>query len=115
MDPGLRDIQVMMTSEGCNPLDLRMPAGEEITLRLDNQTGKVYSWIFMNRPTTQPFDAQDAQNVYFAHQVQPGQTETVHFITPKAAMEYDVICSPLPHSDDDEVGRIVVVRVFQTP
>ncbi len=109
-DPGVRDLAVTITDDACKPMKYRVPAEEEINIRLDNQTDGTYSWIFLARPVELPLDAGEMDRVYFAVLIPPGEELAARFITPSLAMEYDVICSRLPHSEEDEIGRIVVVQ-----
>jgi hypothetical protein len=69
-----------------------------------------YTWIFMGRPVTPPFDAADAANVFFTRQVAAGSSAVAHFTTPAAAGEYQLICSPSNHSGEEQDGRITVVQ-----
>ena len=108
--PGSTRISVDISKDGCQPLSWRVPAGQMITLKMTNQAAEDYTWTLMARPVTLPLDGDDVANIYFVHRVAPGQSETTKFNSPNAPGDYDVVCSPIPHTVEDLVGRITVVR-----
>jgi plastocyanin len=110
IDSGSTLISVNITKDGCRPISWRVPAGQTITIKITSQVAEDYTWTMMARPVTLPLDGNDAANIYFAHQVAPDQSETTQFTSPNAPGEYDVICSPIRHTEEDLVGRITVVR-----
>jgi plastocyanin len=110
IEPGSTHISVDITGEGCQPLSWRVPAGEAVTLEINNQTAENYTWTLMARSVTLPLDGNDAENIYYAWQAAAGQSETAQFTAPNAPGDYDVVCSPLPHSEEDQVGRLTSVR-----
>jgi hypothetical protein len=103
-------IDVQITPGNCRPIEWRVPAGQVISLKISNKASVAYTWIFMGRPVTPPFDAADAANVFFSRQVAAGASATDHFTTPAAAGEYQLICSPADHSGEEQAGRITVVQ-----
>jgi plastocyanin len=103
-------IAVQITQAGCHPTEWRVPAGQVISLKVSNKDTKDYTWIFMGRPVTPPFDAPDAANVFFTHPIPAGTSVSVQFKTPAAAGEYQVFCTPSDHSGDEQAGRITVVQ-----
>ena len=103
-------VAVQITQSGCHPMDWRVPAAQIISLKLSNQASVNYTWIFMGRPVTPPFDAADAANVFFARQVAAGAAASLQFKTPAAAGEYQVLCTPYDHSGEEQAGRITVVQ-----
>ncbi len=103
-------IDVQITQAGCHPTDWRVPAGQVISLKISNKATKDYTWIFMGRPATPPFDAPDTANVFFAHPIPAGASVSVQFKTPAAAGEYQVLCTPYDHSGEEQAGRITVVQ-----
>ena len=109
-DPGSTLISVNITKDGCHPISWRVPAGQTITIKITSQMAEDYTWTLMARPVTLPLDGNDATNIYFAHQVAAGQSETTQFTSPNAPGDYDVICSPIRHTEEDLLGRITVVR-----
>jgi plastocyanin len=108
--PGSTQISVDINKDGCQPLSWRVPAGEEITLKVSNQADKDYSWTLTGRPVTLPLDENDTANIFFETQAAAGQDETVKFTAPNAPGDYDVVCSPRVHTEEDQVGRVTVVR-----
>jgi plastocyanin len=103
-------IDVQITQVGCRPTQWRVPAGQVISLKISNKALVNYTWIFMGRPVTPPFDATVAANVFFARQVAAGASVSAQFTTPAAAGEYQVFCTPYDHSGEDQAGRITVVQ-----
>jgi len=88
----------------------RVPAGQAVSLNISNKTTQDYTWIFMGRPVTPPFDSADAANVFFSRQVAAGASASLQFTTPAAAGEYQVLCTPYDHSGEEQAGRITVVQ-----
>ena len=103
-------IDVQITQSNCRPIEWRVPAGQVISLKISNKASVAYTWIFMGRPVTPPFDATDAANVFFSRQAAAGAFVTAQFTTPAAAGEYQLICSPSDHSGEEQAGRITVVQ-----
>jgi hypothetical protein len=103
-------ISVEITQAGCRPMDWRLPAGQAVSLKLTNKALQDYTWIFMGRPVTPPFNASDTANVFFARQVGAGASVSLQFKTPAAAGVYQVICAPYDHSGEEQAGRITVVQ-----
>jgi plastocyanin len=104
-------IDVQITQAGCHPTEWRVPAGQIISLKASNKDNKDYSWIFMGRPVTPPFDAPDTTNVFFTHPIPAGASVSVQFKTPAAAGEYQVFCTPSDRSEkEQQAGRITVVQ-----
>jgi len=110
VSPGSTSISVDITKDGCRPLSWRVPAGQTITLKIASQMTEEYTWTLMARPVTLPLDGNDAANIFFAQQVAAGQSGTTQFTSPNAPGDYDVVCSPVRHTIEDQVGRITVVR-----
>jgi len=104
-------IDVQITQAGCHPTEWRVPAGQAISLKISNKTNLDYTWIFMGRPVTPPFDAPDTANVFYTHAVAAGAAIAVQFKTPPAAGEYQVFCTLSDHSaKEEQAGRITVVQ-----
>ena len=103
-------IDVQITQTGCHPMAWRVPAGQVVSLKISNKAVEDYTWTFMGRPVTPPFDAADAANVFFTRQVTAGASANLQFTTPAAAGEYQAICTPYNHPDDEQTGRITVVQ-----
>jgi plastocyanin len=103
-------IEVQITQVGCHPTEWRVPAGQLISLKISNKANQDYTWIFMGRPVTPPFDAADTANVFFTHPISARATISVQFKTPQAAGEYQVFCTPSAHFSEDQAGRITVVQ-----
>ena len=103
-------IDVQITQVGCHPNEWRVPAGQLISLKISNKANQDYTWIFMGRPVTPPFDAADTANVFFTHSISAGASNSVQFKTPQAAGEYQVFCTPSAHFSQDQAGRITVVQ-----
>jgi hypothetical protein len=103
-------IDVQITQVGCHPTEWRVPAAQLISFKITNKANQDYTWIFMGRPVTPPFDAADTANVFFTHSVSAGASISVQFKTPQAAGEYQVFCTPSAHFSEDQAGRITVVQ-----
>lgn len=105
------ELKVNMNDFSYTPMEMKIPAGKEITLTATND-GKVdHEFVIMRKGTavTVPFDADDEPNVFWEVEVKPGKTETVKFTAPADAGEYQVVCGTPAHFEAGMIAKLTVV------
>ncbi len=103
-------IRAALSDTAIAPAEWRVPAGQQITLTVDNQGKKAHEWALLKSPPTEPFSADDEANLLFRVSLAPGASQTVQFKTPLAPGEYSVT-SGLP--GDLEAGLLAKLVVVQ--
>ena len=101
---------IMMDDFNFDPVQVTVPADEEITITIINNGTVGHKWAVMNRPVETPFDASDEANIFFATVVEAGETSTETFRSPAAAGEYEMVCAIPGHPEVGLIGKIVVVQ-----
>lgn len=104
-------LQVNMVEFTFTPSDFTVPAGQEITLDAANNGATVHNFIIMKSGTTigDSFGTDDAPNVYWQVDLQPGTSKTVTFTAPSEPGDYEVVCSTDGHYIAGMVARLHVV------
>jgi len=105
-------LKVTMNDFSYTPMEMKIPAGKEITLTATND-GKVdHEFVIMKKGTavTTPFNDDDEPNVYWEVEVKPGKTETVTFTSPADVGEYQVVCGTPAHFEAGMVAKLVVMN-----
>jgi uncharacterized cupredoxin-like copper-binding protein len=98
-------INITMTDYKYEPADVRVAAGQEITLTLKNMGAVEHEWVIMKVAATVPWGDADEPNVYWEHEVGAGQSETVKFTAPSAG-EYQIVCGQPGHIEEGMVGKL---------
>ncbi len=104
------EIEAALTDSSFQPSKWWVPAGENVTLLLNNQGEAPHDWTLLARPLSGTFDENDRQNVFFQVKLQPGESTTVTFQTPAMPGEYDVISALPGDVDDGLVGRFITIE-----
>ncbi len=99
-------INVTMTDYKYDPAEVRVAAGQEITLTLKNTGSVEHEWVIMKVPATVPWGDADEPNVYWEQEVAAGQSETVKFTAPSAG-EYQIVCGQPGHIEEGMVGKLI--------
>ncbi len=104
-------LKVDMVEFMFNPDTYTVPAGQEITIELKNSGAILHEFVIMKFGTeiSMPFDDNDADNVYWEHEVEAGQTDTLTFTAPSEPGEYQVVCAIAGHIEAGMIGKLVVV------
>jgi len=78
------NLKVNLTEFMFSPNDFTVPAGQEITLELSNTGAVVHDFIIMKHGTNigDAFGEEDAPNVYWKAELEPGATGTYTFTAP---------------------------------
>lgn len=106
------EIEITYKEESFSPLLWRVPAGDTITLHVENTSDMEWYWILMARPVTLPFDEDDWKNTLAEFTIPAHSKETLTFNAPQAAGEYDIVCNTdLTEDNPGPVGTLVVFRL----
>ena len=90
-------ITVTYDGRTCLPLESFIPQGQQVEVKLVNQSDKDFSWFFIIFPLDGAFDPQDLENIYFSASAPANSTKETTFTAPMMPARYDTLCMP---SDD---------------
>lgn len=104
-------IDVKMNEFMYDPGEFAIPAGKEITLKAANEgkVGHEFVIIKLGQEVTVPFDADDEGKVFWEHEVEPGETDTITFTAPTEPGEYVILCGISGHFEAGMAGKLTVV------
>lgn len=107
---GPTELTVDMVEFMFAPAEFTVPAGGEVSLTLINSGAVEHELVIMKfgQEVSSPFDDNDEGNIYWEHEVEPGQTETVTFTAPTEPGEYQVVCGIEGHYEGGMVGKLIV-------
>ena len=102
---------VIMTDFSYTPNEIRVPAGEQITLEISNSGAVVHNFIIVKSGADigADFDAADEAGVYWKIEVLPGGSQTTAFTAPSEPGEYPIVCSTPGHFLAGMTGKLTVV------
>nr|BAL53196.1 blue (type1) copper domain-containing protein [uncultured Chloroflexota bacterium] len=94
MNQPVTSLSVELSDFKFTPDKYAIAAGQQIMLTLNNKGTVAHEFVIIKKgeQVTLPFDADDEDKVYWEHEVEPGNTETVTFTAPLEPGEYEVIC-----------------------
>lgn len=104
------ELDVDMTEFKFIPDTIEVPAGEEVTLNLSNSGTLEHEMVFMvlGSEASIPFDIDDEPNIYWEHELEPGEQGTVTFTAPVEPGEYQIVCGIPAHLEQGMVGKLIV-------
>jgi plastocyanin len=104
-------IDVTMTDFQFQPSQFIVPAGQEITFNSTNTGAVVHNFVLMKLGTTAGdiFDEEDAPNVYWEVEIQPGGSTNTSFTAPTDPGEYEVVCRTEGHIISGMSAKLIVV------
>ena len=104
-------IDVTMTDFQFQPSQFTVPAGQEITFNSTNTGAVVHNFVLMKLGTTAGdiFDEEDAPNVYWEVEIQPGGSTNTSFTAPTDPGEYEVVCRTEGHIISGMSAKLIVV------
>lgn len=105
------NINVTMTDFQFQPNQFTVPAGQEITFNSSNNGAVVHNFVIMKLGTSAGdfFDDEDASNVYWETEIQPGGSINTTFTAPSEPGEYQVVCRTEGHIVSGMTARLTVV------
>ena len=104
-------IDVTMTDFQFQPSQFTVPAGQEITFNSTNTGAVVHNFVLMKLGTTAGdiFDEEDAPNVFWEVEIQPGGSTNTSFTAPTDPGEYEVVCRTEGHIISGMSAKLIVV------
>jgi len=104
-------LKVNLTEFMFSPNDFTVPAGQEITLELSNTGAVVHDFIIMKygKNVSDAFGEEDAPNVYWMAELEPGVSNTYTFTAPSEPGDYQVVCGIAGHFQAGMVATLTVV------
>jgi len=105
------NLEVSMTDFAYMPNSFIVPAGEEITLKLQNDGAVAHEFVIMKYGTEvgADFGAEDKENIYWQIQLASAESMTTTFIAPSDPGEYQIVCNIPGHFMAGMVGKLTVV------
>ena len=105
------NLKVNLTEFMFSPNDFTIPAGQEITIELSNTGAVVHDFIIMKYGTNigDAFGDEDAPNVYWKAELEPGTSNTYTFTAPSEPGDYQVVCGVAGHYQAGMVATLTVV------
>lgn len=105
------DLKVTLTDFMFSPNQFTVPAGQEITLEINNSGAVVHNFVIMKLGQTAgtEFTKEDDVNVYWKTELAAGGSTTETFTAPTEPGEYEVVCSTPGHLQAGMVSKLIVV------
>jgi uncharacterized cupredoxin-like copper-binding protein len=93
-----------------DPNTWEVPAGAEVTLNLTNEGTQEHEWVLMvlGKDATIPFSEDDEGNIFWEHEVQPGESASVTFTAPTEPGEYHIVCGTAGHLEEGMRGTLTI-------
>jgi uncharacterized cupredoxin-like copper-binding protein len=108
--PKVTSIEATMTDFKFTPDQWEVAAGGEVSLTLINEGTQEHEYVIMilGKDATVPFDDDDEGNIFWEHELQPGETGTVTFTAPSEPGEYHIVCGTAGHLEAGMRGTLTV-------
>ena len=106
------NLSVDLTDFAFKPNTFKVPAGQEIAVKVTNKGANVHEFVIMKAgiKVEPPFADKDEGNIYWEiDDVQPGQTKSDKFTAP-APGDYEIVCGTPGHVEMGMVGALTVVQ-----
>ena len=106
------NLTVELTDFKFSPDSFTVPAGEEITIAVNNKGAVEHEFVIMKHGTevTSPFGEDDEGNIYWEVELEKGASETLTFTAPSEPGEYQISCGTPGHHEAGMIGKLVVVK-----
>jgi hypothetical protein len=103
--PYSTEMQVTINENGFSTLRWHVPASEEITVQLTNQTENNQTWSILS-----PSGPGKPGHAWLTEQVLPGETLSLTFTAPAAPGEYDVVSMSDGEPESQMTAEMVVIQ-----
>lgn len=106
-----RIIDLTISDYHFEPDTFTVPAGEEITVNIDNEGIVSHQFVVFNLGTDPggKIGPEDQESIYWRFEVRPGQSDVATFIAPVEPGEYFVTCGIFGHLEAGMVGSLIVI------
>ncbi len=108
-----KTLNVTMTDFAFSPNAFAVPAGEQISLTVNNNGAVTHSFIIMKSGyhVTGHFTDADKPDIYWQEpQIAPGQSVKAVFAAPAEPGEYQIVCGVAGHFEAGMVAKLMVVE-----
>jgi len=104
-------LNMTLTDFMFTPNEFTVPAGQEITLNVNNSGAVVHNFVIMNLGQTagSEYTNDDSDNVYWKIDLAAGGSTTATFTAPSEPGEYEVVCSTPGHLQAGMIAKMIVV------
>jgi uncharacterized cupredoxin-like copper-binding protein len=92
------------------PSSYEADGGADVTLVLTNVASVEHEWVLFEKgyQVTLPFDDDDEGHIYWEGEVEAGETQTLTFVAPAEAGQYQVVCGVAGHTEAGMIGSFTV-------
>ena len=106
-----RTIDLTISDYHFEPDTFTIPAGEEITVHIDNEGFVSHQFVIFKLGTDvgSKIGPEDQANVYWRFEVLPGRSDSATFIAPSEPGEYFITCGIFGHLEAGMSGSLIVV------
>jgi uncharacterized cupredoxin-like copper-binding protein len=111
-DGASTNLTVELTDFKFTPDTFTVPAGEEITLAVNNKGAVEHEFVIMKLGTevSSPFNDDDEGNIFWEVELEKGASETLTFTAPSEPGEYQISCGTPGHHEAGMIGKLIVVK-----
>jgi len=114
-DPrSMASTQISLTYDGnqCQPYESFVPQGQEIDIKLSNESEFDITWYLIFKPIEGNFEDQDPKNILAKASASAGQNSTSTFTAPYLPARYDSFCVRDGDSDKRALTYLLVVQPY---
>jgi uncharacterized cupredoxin-like copper-binding protein len=106
-----RTIELTLSDFHFEPDTFTIPAGEEITVKIDNEGFVSHQFVIFKLGTNPEgkVGPEDQENIYWRFEVLPGHSDSATFIAPSEPGEYFFTCGIFGHLEAGMSGSLTVV------
>ena len=111
--PRTAELTVDMQEFAFEPAQVRLPANAQVTLNLSNSGALEHEFVIINlgEEVAPPVDEAALEEIVFwEHELQPGESETLEFQAPSEPGTYQVICGIAGHLEQGMEGSLTVTE-----
>ena len=111
--PRTAELTVDMHEFMFEPAQLSVPANAQVTLNLSNSGALEHEFVIMNmgEEVSAPVDEAALEEIVFwEHELEPGESETLEFQAPSEPGTYQVICAIAGHLEQGMEGTLTVTQ-----
>jgi len=103
-------LNVDMKEFNFSPDHFSVPAGAQVTMNLKDSGALEHEFVIMLREktTTLPFNEDDEANIYWEHELMPGESAKLEFTAPSVPGDYEVVCGTAGHLEQGMRATLTV-------
>jgi len=106
-----RRINLTISDYHFEPDTFTIPAGEEITVNIDNEGFVSHQFVIFKLGTEagSKIGPEDQENIYWRFEVAPGHSDSSTLIAPSEPGEYFITCGIFGHLEAGMSGSLIIV------